>query len=449
MNAPLSFLVNEAIQRFDIAQALELVADLKKADLADLLEQMPAQSSCQLLEYLPRRAKVFAKIDPDYQSKLVHEFSRASLAEIIAEMPADKRTDLFKRLDLKEQEALLPALAQAQREDIRRLSTYQEETAGAIMTSQYITLSQDMTVTQAMETLRRLAPDAETIYESYIVDEKRRLIGVVSLHELVLAPLQQKIQELMSSDVISAYVDDDQDDVAKKIARYDLLALPVIDHQRALLGIVTYDDAMDVASEEASEDFLKVGGVEASAPSLNIKEASLFLLYRKRVFWLVILVFGSLLSGLGIAHFESVIESNIVLVFFLPLLVGSGGNAGSQSSTLMVRALATGDVVMKDWFKLLSRECVVALGLGVTMAIAVAILGYIRGDAMVALVLILSMIGIVLIGSIIGMSLPFILDRIGLDPASASAPLVTSICDATGVIIYLFIAAQLLNNVAL
>ena len=362
-------------------------------------------------------------------------------------MPSDKRTDLFKRLDSQEQQALLPALAQAQREDIRRLSTYQEETAGAIMTSEYVTLNQDMTVAEAMQTIRLQAPDAETIYESYIIDEKRHLIGVVSLHELVLAPLQQLIRELMNTDVVSAYVDDDQDEVAKKIAHYDLIALPVIDHQGTLLGIVTYDDAMDVASEEANEDFLKVGGVEASAPSLNIKEASLFLLYRKRVFWLVILVFGSLLSGLGISHFESVIQSNIVLVFFLPLLVGSGGNAGSQSATLMVRALATGDVVMKDWFKLLGRECLVALGLGITMAIAVAILGYIRGDAMVALVLILSMIGIVLIGSIIGMSLPFILDKLGLDPASASAPLVTSICDATGVIIYLFIAAQLLNQV--
>ncbi|MCU4414443.1 magnesium transporter [Acinetobacter sp. WU_MDCI_Axc73] len=447
MNAALLSQVHEAMTQFDIEQAITLVDGMKKADIAEVLEHMPAQLSCQLLEHLPRRAKIFAKIHPDYQAKLVQEFSRASLAEIVSEMPSDKRTDLFKRLESQEQQALLPALAQAQREDLRRLSTYQEETAGAIMTSQYVTLNQDMTVAEAMQMIRLQAPDAETIYESYIIDEKRHLIGVVSLHELVLAPLQQLIRELMSTDVISAYVDDDQDEVAKKIAHYDLLALPVIDHQGTLLGIVTYDDAMDVASEEASEDFLKVGGVEASAPSLNIKEASLFLLYRKRVFWLVILVFGSLLSGLGISHFESVIQSNIVLVFFLPLLVGSGGNAGSQSATLMVRALATGDVVMKDWFKLLGRECVVALGLGITMAIAVAILGYIRGDAMVAFVLILSMIGIVLIGSIIGMSLPFILDKLGLDPASASAPLVTSICDATGVIIYLFIAAQLLNNV--
>lgn len=448
MNTPLSFLLHDAISRFDMQQALELVAEMKIADLADVLEQISPEASCQLLEQLPRRAKIFAKMQPDYQAKLVHEFSRASLAEIVSEMPADKRTDLFKQLDAQEQAALLPALAQAQREDIRRLSTYREGTAGAIMTSEYVTLHQEMTVATAIATLRQEAPDAETIYESYIVDEQRRLIGEVSLHELILAPLEQLISELMHTDFISAYVDDDQDDVAKKIARYDLLALPILDHQGTLRGIVTYDDAMDVVSEEASEDFLKVGGVEASAPGLNIKEASLFLLYRKRVFWLVILVFGSLLSGLGIAHFESVIESNIVLVFFLPLLVGSGGNAGSQSATLMVRALATGDVVMKDWFRLLGRECLVALGLGLTMAIAVAILGYIRGDAMVALVLILSMIGIVLIGSVIGMSLPFILDRLGLDPASASAPLVTSICDATGVIIYLFIAAELLNHVS-
>ncbi|MDD2940248.1 MAG: magnesium transporter, partial [Acinetobacter harbinensis] len=228
---------------------------------------------------------------------------------------------------------------------------------------------------------------------------------------------------------------------------YDLLALPIVDAQGVMVGIVTYDDAMDVASEEATEDFLRVGAVNASS-KLSLKNASIFVLYQKRVFWLVILVFGSLLSGIGIAHFEDIIAANIVLVFFLPLLVGSGGNAGSQSATLMVRALATGDVQFKDWFYLLGRESLVALCLGVTMAIAVSVLGYFRGDAMVALVLALSMLGIVLLGCLIGMSLPFILNRFKLDPASASAPLVTSICDATGVIVYLFIASQLLTGIA-
>ena len=178
--------------------------------------------------------------------------------------------------------------------------------------------------------------------------------------------------------------------------------------------------------------------------SLSLKDAPIFELYKKRVFWLVILVFGSLVSGIGISYFEDIIATHIVLVFFLPLLVGSGGNAGSQSATLMVRALATGDVELKDWFGLLGREALVALCLGATMAAAVSILGYIRSDMMVALVLALSMLGIVLLGALIGMSLPFILNKLKLDPASASGPLVTSICDATGVVVYLYIAAQLL-----
>ena len=275
----------------------------------------------------------------------------------------------------------------------------------------------------------------------------RKLLGVISLKQLILGQEQDQVDQLMTTDLISADVDTDQDDVAKTIARYDLLALPIVDAQGVMVGIVTYDDAMDVASEEATEDFLRVGAVNASS-KLSLKNASIFVLYQKRVFWLVILVFGSLLSGIGIAHFEDIIAANIVLVFFLPLLVGSGGNAGSQSATLMVRALATGDVQFKDWFYLLGRESLVALCLGVTMAIAVSVLGYFRGDAMVALVLALSMLGIVLLGCLIGMSLPFILNRFKLDPASASAPLVTSICDATGVIVYLFIASQLLTGIA-
>lgn len=176
----------------------------------------------------------------------------------------------------------------------------------------------------------------------------------------------------------------------------------------------------------------------------SFKDTSIRILYRKRVFWLVFLVFGNLISGVGIAHFEDVIAANLVLVFFLPLLVDSGGNAGSQSATLMVRALATGEVVMRDWFSLLGREAMVALLLGITMAAAISVIGYFRGDAMVSLVLALSMVSVVMIGCVIGMSLPFILNKFGFDPASASAPLITSVCDASGVAIYLFIASKFL-----
>lgn len=437
------YLLNDALSNQDISLALDSVKTFKAADLADILAQLPLENSQKLLLNLPARAYVFSYLKPEEQVKFAQVLTRIDLAEIMGEMPSDKRVDLFKCLDHEQQNALLPALAQAEREDIRQLSSYVEGTAGAIMSSEYATLKPNISVKDAIKMLRYEAPDTETIYLAYVLDEARKLLGVLSLKQLILAEEENNISDLMATDIIFAYFDSDQDEVAKTIARYDLLALPIVDHAGVMVGIVTYDDAMDVASEEATEDFLKSGAVDASS-KLSIKSASILQLYQKRVYWLVFLVFGSLLSGLGIAHFEDIIAANIVLVFFLPLLVGSGGNAGSQSATLMVRALATGDVHFKDWFYLLGRESLVALCLGGTMAFAVSLLGYYRGDEMVALVLALSMMGIVLLGCLIGMSLPFVLNRFGFDPASASAPLVTSICDATGVLVYLFIASQLL-----
>lgn len=268
---------------------------------------------------------------------------------------------------------------------------------------------------------------------------------MISLRQIIQSEPETTIAQIMCTDLVVGVFDEDQEQVAKILNHYDFIALPIVDYDNHLLGIVTYDDAMDVLQEEFTEDVLK-GSAVGSSSNLSLKSAPLLSLYRQRVFWLVILVFGSLLSGIGIAHFEEIIAAHIVLVFFLPLLVGSGGNAGSQSATLMVRAMATGDVHAKDWFKLLGREGVVAICLGGTMAFAVSILGFFRGDEMIALVLAISMMGIVMVGCLIGMSLPFILNKLGLDPASASAPLVTSICDATGVIIYLFIASKLLIN---
>lgn len=438
------YLLNDALSKQDIALALNSVKTFKAADLADILAQLPLENSQKLLLHLPARAYVFSYLKPEEQVKFARGLTRTDLAEIMGEMPSDKRVDLFKCLDHEQQNTLLPALAQAEREDIRQLSSYVEGTAGAIMSSEYATLKPNMSVKDAIKMLRYEAPDSETIYLAYVLDEARKLLGVLSLKQLILAEEQSNISDLMATDIIFAYFDSDQNEVAKTIARYDLLALPIIDHAGVMVGIVTYDDAMDVASEEATEDFLKSGAVDASS-KLSLKSAPILQLYQKRVYWLVFLVFGSLLSGIGIAHFEDIIAANIVLVFFLPLLVGSGGNAGSQSATLMVRALATGDVHFRDWFYLLGRESLVALCLGGTMAIAVSILGYYRGDATVALVLALSMMGIVLLGCLIGMSLPFILNKLKFDPASASAPLVTSICDATGVVVYLMIASQLLN----
>ncbi|WP_413520127.1 magnesium transporter [Psychrobacter glacincola] len=441
-NKNMAMKLSAAIEQQQFEQATDAVQALRPIDIADIMALIEPKLAWQLLEQLPNRSTIFAYLEADIQVALAYVFPRAVLAEIVGEMPSDERVDLYKCLSQDQRDVLLPALAQAKREDIRRLASYAERTAGALMSSGYATLGAQMNVTEALAALRLEAPDAETIYHAYVIDAKRKLLGVVSLRVLILAAPEQLIHDIMVSSVISCDVNDDQEDVAKTVARYDLISLPITDASGALVGIVTHDDAMDVASDEATDDFHKSGGVSTMVGRL--KDVSIRVLYRKRVFWLVFLVFGNLLSGLSIANFEDVIAANLVLVFFLPLLVDSGGNAGSQSATLMVRALATGDVVMRDWFSLVGREAMVALLLGATMAVAISIIGYIRGGAVVSMVLALSMVSVVMIGCVIGMSLPFILNKLGFDPATASAPLITSVCDASGVLIYLFIASQFL-----
>ena len=441
-NKALALVVRNAIEQQNFDEAIRQVQSLRPIDIADIVALIEPKFAWQLLERLPNRSTIFSYSEPNIQVALAQAFPRENMAKLMGEMPADERADLYKCLNQDQRDALLPALAQAEREDIRRLAAYEERTAGALMTSDYATLGAQMDVTEALASLRLEAPDAETIYHAYVIDEQRKLLGVVSLRVLILASPEQLISDIMVRSIVSCQVSDNQEDVAKAVARYDLIALPITDKHGALVGIVTHDDAMDVASDEATDDFHKSGGVSTMVGKL--KDISIGVLYRKRVFWLVFLVFGNLFSGFGISHFEEVIAANLVLVFFLPLLVDSGGNAGSQSATLMVRALATGDVVMRDWFSLLGREAVVALLLGGTMAVAISIIGYIRGDEVVSIVLALSMMSVVMIGCVIGMSLPFVLNKMGFDPATASAPLITSVCDASGVIIYLFIASKFL-----
>lgn len=333
--------------------------------------------------------------------------------------------------------------AQARRDQLLKLGRYREGTAGALMTSHYSSLDHGLCASQAIDMLRREAADAETIYQSYVLDGARNLLGTVSLRELILAAPNVPVEQIMTRDVLSVSVSTLQEDVARLVRTHDLLAVPVLDEAGRLVGIITHDDAMDVVVDEATEDFHK--GASITNHVGNLKEATLGLLYRKRVLWLVLLVFGNLFSGAGIAAFEDTIAAHIALVFFLPLLIDSGGNAGAQSATLMVRGLATGEVVLRDWLYLLGRECGVALALGGTMAVAVAGLGVLRGGPAIAMIVASSMVIIVLLGSLIGMSLPFLLSRLKLDPATASGPLVTSIADAAGVLVYFAIASQVLD----
>ncbi|MCC6597558.1 MAG: magnesium transporter [Alphaproteobacteria bacterium] len=422
------------------------VQGLHPADLAEAMHDLSIEDIWRIISFLSpeRQALVFGYLPLEIAAELSHVLSRKELAIIFTEMSADDRTDLFNKLTPEEQQTLIPALSQAEREDIRRLASYPEGTTGAIMTSDYALLSPELTAHEALNKLRLEAPDKETIYQSYVIDEARRLIGTVRLKDLIIAPPDMLIKNIMRPSSSSLLVSETQEDAVRKIAKYDTLALPVIDEDGRLVGIVTHDDAMDAAEAEVTEDFHKMAHVGKLTTSF--RDATIQTLYKHRIAWLLLLIFVNIFSGTGIAYFEDVISHYVVLVFFLPLLIGSAGNAGSQSATLMIRAMATGDVQMKDWRELMGREFVVSLAIGLTMAAAVASIGYFWGGPNIALVVAISMCAVVMIGSIIGMSLPFLLRHFNLDPATASAPLVTSIADITGVIIYFTIATMLLES---
>ncbi|XKE45520.1 magnesium transporter [Halomonas organivorans] len=452
--------LNDALKRHktELLEALEAddrgglesrLPELRSADIAeilqDLLEDEDLLRGRALLERLPleRRASVIGHLHGEEQLAITETLGDDALLAVLEEMGADERTDFYKLLDDDRREALLRRMARQEREELKRLASYEEGTAGALMTSDYVAIPAGMTVSRAMMRVRQTAPDAETVYQLYVVDTEGRLAGTLSLRQLMVARPGARVDDLMIHDVIHTSVDTPQEEVARVVARYDLLALPVIDEARRLVGIVTHDDALDVMESEATEDIHK--GMSIGALEDGVGRVPLWSLYRKRVTWLVLLVFGNLFSGAGLAHFEETIAAQVALVFFLPLLIGSGGNAGAQAATLMVRGMATGDVGVRDWGKLLGRELLVAGSLGLTMALAVAPIGVIRAGEAVAMVVALSMIAIVLFGSLLGMCLPFVLDRLGWDPATASAPLVTTLIDASGVLIYFSIATLILS----
>jgi len=435
----------EALEASDENQIRALLSDVHRADVAEALGELDLRSTWRALSALEARdrAETYGYMAPEYQVELARSLDRRQLAHILHHMSSDERVDLFNQLTPEQQAELLPSLAQAERDDIRQLAGYEEGTTGAIMTSDYATLSPEFSASEAIERLRLEAPDKETIYQAYVIDSTRRLLGAVSLRDLIVARAHNQVGDLMRTGVITASVDQTAEDAASIVSKYDLLALPVLDSEQRLVGIITYDDAMDVAEEEATEDIHRVGSVTALESS--VRAAGIALLYRKRIAWLVILVFANALSGMGIAQYEDTLSAHLALVFFLPLLIASSGNAGAQSATLTVRALATGDVKASDWGRMLARELLVAILLGATMAVVVSLLGVYRGGPNIALVVAMTMIAVVVVGSLIGMSLPFILEKLRLDPATASAPLVTSLADICGVLVYFAIANWVLS----
>ena len=412
--------------------------ELHPAALAEVLADLDDEVVWRVLSHcgLARQVEIFAFLSLHRQVELVDAIGRERLSKLVAEMSSDDRVDLLSRLDPVRVESLLPLMAQADRADVRRLLSYPEDSAGSIMTTEYASLPEDLTVGEALQALRKQAPDAETIYYIYVLGPDRRLDGFVSLRDLVMARPSRRVGELMRRDVVSARVDDDQEEVAAQVMRYDVLALPVVDEQNRLVGIVTHDDAMDVVRQEAEEDVLRMGGVEPLADSYA--ETGVFELAWKRGKWLVFLAVMALVTAQVLGRFESSGAQFAWLVMFLPLVLGSGGNAGSQSAALIIRAIALGEEGTDGPLKLAGRELLVGGVLGSLLATVGFVSGLIwfrlgaAESGMVAGTVWL----VVMLGTVCGSLLPLASKRAGLDPALMSTPLITAVMDVTGVVLY-------------
>ena len=412
--------------------------ELHPAATAEVLAEMDDEVVWRVLSHcrLPRQVEIFEFLSVHRQVELVDAIGKERLSRLVGEMSSDDRADLLQRLDPERVESLLPLMARADRADVRRLLSYPEDSAGAIMTTEYASLPESLTVAEALQALRKQAPDAETLYYIYVLGPDRRLDGFVSLRDLVLARPSRRVGELMRRDVISARVDDDQEEVAATVMRYDFLALPVVDEANRLVGIVTHDDAIDIVREEAEEDVLRMGGVEPLKDSYA--DTGVLELAWKRGKWLMFLAVMALVTAQVLGRFEGAGAKFTWLVMFLPLVLGSGGNAGSQSAALIIRAIALGEESSAGPLRLAGRELLVGGVLGGLLATV----GFTSGLAWFRLGVAESlMVGctvwlVVMFGTVCGSLLPLASKRAGLDPALMSTPLITAVMDVTGVVLY-------------
>lgn len=437
--------IAELVERRDWSGLRRAVRALPPSDVADILHELPKSEAVLFFRALPRAlaTETFAHLSPESQEALVRALTDDETRHLLAGLSPDDRTHLLEELPGILTQQLLNLLPRSELEEARMLLGYPPESVGRLMTPDYVAVRADWTVDQALVQIRRAGRDSETINRIYVVDGAWHLLDDISLRRFILADPQSTVESLMDHSYAFLKAFADREDAVGMIQRYDVTALPVVDSDGVLVGIVTVDDVLDVAQEEATEDFHRVGSVGPIRGRLL--DARLPVLYRRRVGWLLALVFMNIFSGAGIAYFQDTIATTVALVVFLPLLIGSAGNAGSQAATLMIRALATGDVQSSDWFRLVGKEVGVAAALGLTMALAVAVVGVLHGGRDVAVVVAVTMIIVVVAGSLVGMSLPFVLSRLKLDPATASAPLVASIADITGVVVYFTIASWYLR----
>ncbi|HKM94430.1 MAG TPA: magnesium transporter [Prolixibacteraceae bacterium] len=422
--------LKNSLNELDLVQFAQLIDETSEGDeiiLFRLLNRKLSKEVFQLLSFSKQEQIIEGLVQ-----------NGQKLSNLINDLEPDDRTAFFEELPGKITQRLIQLLSPEERQTTVQLLGYPEDSIGRLMTPEYIAVKPTDTIEHTFEHIRQYGKNSETLNVVYVVDSEWRLIDDIKIKEILLASPQQRIDELMDNQFVALNAADDQEVAIKTFRDYDRVALPVINAEGVLIGIVTVDDILDVEEEEVTEDFQKFGSLHSAVT--NPLKARVISLYKNRILWLLALVFMNVFSGAALLSFENVIQSVVSLVFFLPLLIDSGGNAGAQSATLMIRSLAIGDVKLTDWSRLIVKELIVSLLLGITMAAGVALVASFRAPEII-IVVSLTMVITVITGSLIGLLLPFIFTKLKLDPATASAPLITSIADICGVIIYFSIAS--------
>ena len=437
----------ELIEKKKFIELREILIEMNEVDISEFLETLEIEKMTVVFRMLPKEisSEVFAFLESDTQEHIINSVTDSELSEIIEDLFVDDVVDLLEELPAYVVKRVLKNAKSETRNLINQFLRYEENSAGSIMTAELIHLRKNMTVDSAFEKVRKVARDMETIYTCYVTDEGRRLEGVVSIKSMILSDPNVLLGEIMEDDVISVSTDDDREEVAALFSKYGLLSLPVVDHERRLVGIVTVDDAVDVINEEATEDFEIMAAMRPSEkPYLR---TGVFSLAKNRIMWLLVLMISAMLTGKVLEKFESAFAAFPLLVTFIPMLTGTGGNAGSQSSTLIIRGMALSEISMKDIGRVIWKE----IRVSVLVGFALSAVNYARllmmypDNALLAFVVALSLFATVIIAKVTGCILPMLARLVNADPAIMAAPIITTLVDVFALVFYFTMAQKILN----
>ena len=439
--------IEKLIEEKKYAEIKQILNEMNDYDIAEIFEDLPTTEQLKIFRLLQKdiAADVFSYMETDTQSKLITLLSEKEAVDIINDMASDDAADLMDEIPANVVSRLLNKVSVDARRDINQLLNYPEDSAGSIMTTEYMDLKEENTISDAIKKIKREYDDKETIDICFVTDKSRKLIGTVKLKDLVLNDENKLIKEIMDDDIMSVNTLMDQEKVAQIIQDYDLTSVPVVDSENKLVGIITIDDVIDIIEEEATEDIEKMAAITPTEkPYLK---SNVLELYKSRIPWLLLLMISATFTGKIIQHYEVALASYVVLTSFIPMLMDTGGNAGGQSSVTIIRGLSLNDIEYKDTLKVIWKEIRVAILVGLTLAVAnfIKLLFIDKVTTSVALVVCLTLIITVMIAKIIGCSLPIIAKKIGFDPAVMASPFITTIVDAISLIVYFQIATHLLG----